>query len=182
MALDLALLALLAAVTAPPALGLTPNPDRGSPQAPTANLGRACLRQPLAPSPLASYLKIAPFAAHDSRFRAREIAGMPLRAKLVVLLACDAVQMTAADEGSLEGDFDLAKAFLAAGARSVLAPQWKVPFGPHTELFLENFYREYSKAGHKRADVALAEAQRLAVRDGIFPAVWAAWMLLGDRN
>lgn len=59
---------------------------------------------------------------------------------------------------------DLTRAFLIAGAASVLATRWKVPYDPATTRFLLDFYRACRQGGPGgkglRKDQALTEARR----------------------
>ena len=81
---------------------------------------------------------------------------------------------------------DLTRAFLIAGAASVLATRWKVPDEPATRRFLLDFYRAYRQGGPGsqglRKDQALAEACRRSRERGDPAQVWAAWVLVGDAR
>ncbi len=129
-----------------------------------------------------TYLEIEPTRdVHDSRLSAAEIAAMPLVAELVTLAACD----TARSETSLSDErLDLTRAFLIAGAASVLAARWKVPENRATSQFLLDFYRAYRQGGPdnhgQRKDRALTEARRLSRDHGDPAQLWAAWVLVGD--
>jgi CHAT domain-containing protein/tetratricopeptide (TPR) repeat protein len=124
--------------------------------------------------PSGTYLQIASTADHDSHLRAFEIAETPLRAELVVLVACDALQ---GKDSSTSRDVDLASAFLDAGAKAVLAPRWKLEAGAKTDSFLTDFFRVYSKSGNARD--AILEARRASISRGDPPLLWAAWELIG---
>ena len=81
---------------------------------------------------------------------------------------------------------DLARAFLTAGAASVLATRWKVPDEPATTRFLLDFYRAYRQGGPGgkglRKDQALTEARRRSRERGDPAQIWAAWVLVGDAR
>jgi len=130
-----------------------------------------------------TYLEILPTRdVHDNRLSAAEIAAIPLTAELVTLAACD----TARGETRQNDErVDLTRAFLTAGAASVLATRWKVPDEPATTRFLLDFYRAYrrgSEATGLRKDQALTEARRRSRERGDPAQVWAAWVLVGDAR
>jgi CHAT domain-containing protein len=72
-----------------------------------------------------------------------------------------------------------ANAFLAVGARAVLATLWDVPDGEAGELAYR-FHRELL-AGEKPAR-ALAEAQRELIHSGESPRLWAAFQFYGNGD
>ena len=131
-----------------------------------------------------TYLEILPTRdVHDSRLSEAEIAAMPLTAELVTLAACDTAR---GETRSTDERLDLTRAFLTAGAASVLSTRWKVPEDPETSRFLLDFYRAYRQGGQGgkglRKDQALTEARRRS-RERNDPAqVWAAWVLVGDAR
>ena len=80
------------------------------------------------PDPLRSNLRFAPSAGDDGKLTVNEIFDMEIKANLVTLSACE----TALVKGE-EGDFPkgddlvgLSRAFIHAGAPSVVASLWKV--------------------------------------------------------
>ncbi|HEY3569476.1 MAG TPA: CHAT domain-containing protein [Thermoanaerobaculia bacterium] len=120
---------------------------------------------------------------HDSRLSVAEIAATPLTAELVTLAACDTAR---GETRSNDERLDLTRAFLVAGAASVLAVRWKVPEDPETSRFLLDFYRAYRQGGPGgqglRKDQALTEARRRSRERGDPAQVWAAWLLVGDAR
>jgi tetratricopeptide (TPR) repeat protein/CHAT domain-containing protein len=131
-----------------------------------------------------TYLEILPTRdVHDSRLSVAEIAAIPLSAELVALEACDTER---GETRSSDERLDLTRAFLTAGAASVLATRWKVPDEPATTRFLLDFYRAYREGGPGghgvRKDQALTEARRRSRERGDPPQVWAAWVLVGDAR
>jgi len=131
-----------------------------------------------------TYLEILPTAGvHDSRLSVAEIAAIPLTAELVALEACDTAR---GETRSSDERLDLTRAFLTAGAASVLATRWKVPDEPATTRFLLDFYRAYRQGGPGgtglRKDQALTEARRRSRERGNPAQVWAAWVLVGDAR
>jgi CHAT domain-containing protein/tetratricopeptide (TPR) repeat protein len=134
--------------------------------------------------PRKTYLEILPTRdVHDSRLSAAEIAAMPLTAELVTLAACDTAR---GETRSSDERLDLTRAFLIAGAASVLSTRWKVPDEPATTRFLLDFYRAYRQGGPGgqglRKDQALTEARRRSRERGDPAQVWAAWVLVGDAR
>lgn len=71
-------------------------------------------------------------AEDDGYLSASEIAALKLDADLVILSACN----TASSDGRAraEGLSGLARAFLSAGARSVVATHWAIPSAPSVEI------------------------------------------------
>ncbi len=79
----------------------------------------------------------------------KDIKNIPLQARLVVLCCC----YTGQGELSSEGVIGITRAFLAAGARSVLAALWPI-HDDATKVFMEKFYGELCK------DTSVCEALR----------------------
>ena|GEM_PF-3449136 len=140
--------------------------------------------------PWQTYLEILPTRdVHDSRLSGAEIAAIPLSADLVTLAACDTAR---GETRSNDERLDLTRAFLAAGAASVLSTRWKVPEDRATSRFLLDFYRAYRQGGPGgtagtggnglRKDQALTEARRRSRERGDPAQVWAAWVLVGDAR
>ena len=99
---------------------------------------------------------------------------MPLKARLVVLSACDS------GSGQLrarEGVMGLARAFLAAGAGAVVATLWPIDDRATRRMTLA--LHRHVLAGQSFA-AALALAQRELRRDDPHPFYWAPFVLL-DR-
>jgi CHAT domain-containing protein len=76
-----------------------------------------------------------------------------------------------------EGVFGLRRAFVLAGARTLVMSLWRVPDEPTWEL-MEEFYRRVL-AGRGRAD-ALREAQRAVRSKYPDPYSWGAFICQGD--
>ena len=98
-----------------------------------------------------------------------------LRAKLVVLSCCH----TGKGKICAEGVVGIARAFLGAGARSVIASLWAIE-DKATMEFMRNFY-EHLIAGHS-ASKSLNQAMKLMRESGEFNEVrqWAPFVLIGD--
>jgi CHAT domain-containing protein/tetratricopeptide (TPR) repeat protein len=112
----------------------------------------------------------------DGLLQAREVYGLRLTADLVVLSAC---RTAAGRESSAEGLDSLARAFLYAGARSVLATSWDVEDRAAAEL-VKHVYERLA-AGDGIA-AALAAAQRAAGGRAPYAqaARWAPFVVVGD--
>jgi CHAT domain-containing protein len=114
----------------------------------------------------------------DGFLQPREIVRLPIKAKLVVLSACNT---TVGRPLGQEGVSNLARAFLAAGATAVLATSWSVSDTPSGSLLTE-FYRNLSRG--KAVAVALRDAKlTLLQRFGpnVVPTV-AAFQVIGNGN
>ena len=98
-----------------------------------------------------------------------------LRAKLVVLSCCH----TGKGKICAEGVVGIARAFLGAGARSVIASLWAIE-DKATMEFMRHFY-EHLIAGHS-ASKSLNQAMKLMRESGGFNEVrqWAPFVLIGD--
>jgi len=104
-----------------------------------------------ADAPAFSYLEFA-----DGRLTAGDLAGLTLRATTVALSACET------GTGRLSGNelWGLVRAFLHAGARSVLATDWSVDDVAMRELMVEFVSALHNK---ERAAAALRAAQRAMI-------------------
>jgi len=108
-----------------------------------------------------------------------DIATMRLKARLVVLSACQTGlgkrRVPLAGEG-VEG---LARMFMTAGSKSVLVSLWKIQ-DDHVAALMEHFYRELATGAQDEA-VALFRA-KTKLRNGAFkePSMWAPFILVGS--
>ena len=104
-----------------------------------------------------------------------DVQAVKLRAKLVVLSCCH----SGGGEIKSEGVVGIARAFLAAGARSVLASLWAIEDQATLE-FMKNFYQHLGDG--KTASVALHHAMKYLRESEQFCAVrnWAPFVLIGD--
>jgi CHAT domain-containing protein len=117
-----------------------------------------------------------PSPPDEYAFRLLDILELKLRARLVVLSACDT------SRGRLlpgEGVLGLAQAFLEAGAESVVASYWRVEDGA-TAPFMERFYR-HLLVDHLPAAAALRRTQIDEASD-THSFAWAAFTLYGGAN
>ena len=104
-----------------------------------------------------------------------DLQDVQLRARLVVLSCVHSAQGTVTPEGVV----GIARAFLGAGARSVLVFLWAID-DEATMEFMKHFYRHLSY-GHK-ASAVLTWAMKCLRESDSFIAVkyWAPFVLIGD--
>ena len=109
----------------------------------------------------------------------REIRDLNLAADLVTLSACDT------GVGALEGEegiTNLVRAFLFAGAKSVVASLWAAN-DPSTRTLMELFYRHIADGEDKGS--ALRHAQMDLIKefgDQALPFYWAGFIIVGDGS
>ncbi|MDX2233472.1 MAG: CHAT domain-containing tetratricopeptide repeat protein [Hyphomonadaceae bacterium] len=115
-------------------------------------------------------------SSNDGLLTASEVAQMRLNADLVVLSACN----TAAAGESVEGLSGLARAFLAAGAQSLIVSQWSV-FDTVAERLIQKTIvgRESGASAAAALRGAMRETMTDPVAGGAHPAVWAPFMIVG---
>jgi CHAT domain-containing protein len=122
--------------------------------------------------PLSSALLLVPGGGEDGRLEVREVFGLDLHARLVVLSACETGlgQLSRGDE--LVG---LQRAFLYAGTPAVVTTLWKVEDRASYDL-VRAFYDRLDGAGPVEA---LRQAQRETLAAFPHPFAWAAFGLSG---
>ena len=104
-----------------------------------------------------------------------DVLNAKLDAKLVVLSCCHSGR----GEIKAEGVVGIARAFLGAGARSVIASLWAID-DEATLAFMRHFYEHLVKG--QSASKSLHEAMKMMRESNDFNAVmyWAPFMLIGD--
>ena len=120
--------------------------------------------------PLFSYLRLS-----DGHLTALDCFELELDCALVTLSACESGRgvVAAGDE-----QIGLPRAFLYAGARSVLHSLWRID-DRATQVLMERFYADL-RAGRGRG-ASLRNAQLAALRStDAHPFWWAALVLVGD--
>jgi CHAT domain-containing protein len=115
--------------------------------------------------------------AEDGLLQAFEILRLPLVADLVVLSGCN-TGLGAITDG--EGVLGLTRAFMHAGARSMVISLWEVN-DRSTAGLMEGFYRARF-TDRKPADLALQEAKLAAVRAGLPAREWAPFCFVGAAD
>lgn len=113
--------------------------------------------------------------AEDGLLTAEDVTAMDLLAtELVVLSACE----TGLGEVHVgEGVYGLRRAFVLAGAKTLVMSLWKVP-DEETQELMEGFYRRILE-GQARSD-ALREAQLAMKAKHPDPRYWGAFICQGD--
>ncbi|MBA3555832.1 MAG: CHAT domain-containing protein [Gemmatimonadales bacterium] len=119
-------------------------------------------------------LALAPGAGEDGFLSPADLAALRLDADLVVLSACRTAGGVAIAGEGMEG---LTAPLLAAGARSVVATQWRIG-DRSTVRLVEDFYGALAN-GLPVAD-ALRHAKLLAIGRGAPPLDWAGFTVVGD--
>ena len=105
-----------------------------------------------------------------------EVQALELRARLVVLSECDSFR----GKLTADGVIGITRAFVAAGALSLVASLWKVDDGATREL-MERFYQRLLEGG-ALGDVAAAMQGAMVsmIRDGRWTVLqWAAFVVYG---
>ncbi len=127
--------------------------------------------------PHRSAIVLAPGAQEqDGLLQVREIVGLDLSDRLVVLSACrSATGPVLAGEGLM----GLARGFFVAGARTVVGSLWPLR-DEEAALLFDRFYRHLA-AGRSVA-AALAAARRQGIEQGGPVHAWAGVVVLGDGD
>ena len=126
----------------------------------------------MAPNPRSALRKPV---EEDFMLTMKDVLNVQMRARLVVLSCCH----SARGEIKAEGVVDIARAFLGAGARSVLMSLWAIDDEATLE-FMKSFYLHLSKG--RSASDALNQAMKCMKESDDFSAVkhWAPFVLIGD--
>jgi CHAT domain-containing protein len=144
--------------------------------------------------PFASYLALGSSGTGeaDGVLTAQDVYGLNLSADLVVLSACRSASGTVAGDGVAT----FARAFLSAGAASLIASVWDVADEPSNRL-MPGFYRAWLGGATKAAALRQAQLRLLAdlrrgrvhVTTAIGPVVvpehpvfWAGFVLFGEPD
>ena len=120
-------------------------------------------------------------AAADSGPRmvsASEIATAKVGARLVVLSSCESARGAILSGEGVQG---LASAFLAAGARAVLATLWTVDDAVAAR-FMERFYEALANGESAAGAVGHAQAELRRDPRTAHPFYWAGFELVGDGD
>ncbi|MEG4453344.1 CHAT domain-containing tetratricopeptide repeat protein [Microcoleus sp. N9_A1] len=127
--------------------------------------------------PLASFVALSPTQTENGLLTAREVASNALLpADLVVLSACQ----TGLGRISGDGMLGLSRAFLIAGARTILVSQWSVSDEATAHLMVA-FYKHYFSLETPNKAVALQKAmQSLRLHpEYSHPRYWVPFVLVG---
>ena len=123
-------------------------------------------------NPLASALLLAPDGPDDGRLEVRELFALDLKARLVVLSACETGLGKLSRGDELVG---LQRAFLYAGTPAVVTTLWKVD-DRASFLLMRDFYDQLKTRGPAEA---LRRAQGATMGEFPHPFFWAAFTLTG---
>jgi CHAT domain-containing protein len=119
-------------------------------------------------------LALAPGEGESGFVGVGELASLVLDADLIVLSACRSARGKIVAGEGVQG---LTTSLLQAGARAVVATNWRV--GDRSAvMFVDRFYRHL--AGGVPVAEALRTAKLEAIRRGDSPRGWAAFTLIGD--
>lgn len=129
-------------------------------------------------SPERSALLLSPSPGATVLLEAREIYGWRLASDLVVLSACRSGQGKELPGEGVEG---LARAFLQAGARTVLASLWNVDDARGAEL-MATFYRRLAEGASKADALREARIELVARHAVVNERVWAPLILIGEPD
>lgn len=134
---------------------------------------------------LASYLALRPAGETDGRLTADEVYGLSLDSDLVVLSGC----RTALGPIGGDGVIGFTRAFLTAGAQTVVATQWDVSDRASYEVMQEFYRRRAAGAGTSRSLRGAQLAVLAALRRGSLlddgrplpetPRLWAGFVVVG---
>ncbi|MBC6992692.1 CHAT domain-containing protein [Neolewinella lacunae] len=127
---------------------------------------------------LASRVYLLDDAGQPVSLYAADIGNQTLNADLVTLSACET---GAGSQHVVEGTVGLTKAFIAAGARGVVASNWAVDDRATAEL-METFYRAIDAGQSPPAALRTARRTYLARHPEAHPSRWAAFESYGGRG
>jgi len=119
-------------------------------------------------------LMLSPGGGEDGLLVPGDLAALKLDADLVVLSACGTAGGVVVRG---EGVLGLVAPLLEAGARSVVATQWRIADGPTVRL-VEQFYQKL--ASGLRVSDALRQTKLEALRRKAPVSEWAAFVVVGD--
>jgi CHAT domain-containing protein len=134
---------------------------------------------PQYPERSALVLGADPKASEDGLLQVREIKKLRLNAELTTLSACDT------GVGKLQGEegvSDLAEAFLAAGAKTVVASLWSAD-DTFASALMERFYQRLA-LGEETSSALRGAKLDLLTKYGeqVSPFYWAAFVAIGDAS
>jgi CHAT domain-containing protein len=119
-------------------------------------------------------LALAPDSSDDGQVGPGDLAALRLDADLVVLSGCRTAGGVLVEGEGVQG---LTAPLIQAGARSVVASQWRIA-DRGTVPFIQAFYNALAQS--LPVGDALREAKVEALRRGVPPREWAAFTTVGD--
>ncbi len=120
-------------------------------------------------------LALTPTATDTGFLKAADIFNLPLKARLVVLSACDT------GRGNITGDgvIGLSRSFLSAGVETVIVSLWSVSDESTAQLMAE-FYRQLQQNSNRA--IALRQAMLTTRQLYRHQSKWAAFALFGQTG
>src|SRR5262249_6791151 len=135
------------------------------------------IANPQFPDRAALVLTSDPQSREDGLLQVREIRDLDIHADLVTLSGCETAL---GDVQGEEGGAGLARAFLSAAARSVVASLWAAS-DIYTQNLMNRFYRHLAQ-GLERGE-ALRQAKLDLIQEfgeQAAPGLWAGFVMVGD--
>lgn len=129
-------------------------------------------------TPTRSALLLAASAEDDGLLQPREIHQQARRAEMVVLSAC---QSAGGRPSITEGVLSLARAFIYAGARSVVGSHWDVNDRSSAKL-VDHFYGRLANGRRVAAALRDAQLEMAGPHPYATAAHWAGFMISGDPD
>ncbi|MET0394320.1 MAG: CHAT domain-containing protein, partial [Chitinophagaceae bacterium] len=114
---------------------------------------------------------------YDSTLYLQELYGMPVRADLVVLSACETGIGTI---NKSEGAMSLARGFYYAGAKNIITSLWNVEDKSSAEIF-NGFYQSLSGSDYQQA-LYKAKLHYLNTSSNASPYYWAGFIHIGHER
>ncbi|ELS34166.1 MULTISPECIES: CHAT domain-containing protein [Pseudanabaena] len=114
-------------------------------------------------------------ALANNKLTATDILQLNLKAKSVVLSACN----TAKGKVTSDGVIGLSRAFILAGTPSIVVSLWSVPDAETSQLMV-NFYQNMQSSSDRAK--ALRNAMLATMKSYPHPRNWAAFTLIGSRD
>jgi CHAT domain-containing protein len=129
--------------------------------------------------PERSSVVLAPDANDDGYLYTLEILATPTRSRLIVISACETARGRISRG---EGVVGLSRAFLGAGAESVVASLWAVSDESTAELMRVFYARMFSKK--RSASRSMAEARLALIESDRFshPFYWSPFVVTGTER
>lgn len=132
------------------------------------------------PSRSALVLAPNPETGEDGLLEASEIGTLNLNADLVVLSGCDT---GLGDLGHADGVANLARSFLLAGAKTVVASLWGAD-DYYTRTLMKRFYSYLVQGMDKGSALRLAKLALINFygREKALPVYWAGFVMIGESS
>jgi CHAT domain-containing protein len=135
----------------------------------------ACHGEYIPEAPLASSIRLSPGNGEDGRLEAGEIFDMDIHANLVVTSAC---QTAIGRIGKGDEVVGLTRAFIYAGAKSVLGSLWNISDEATTSLMMD-FYRNLRSLNESEA-LRQAQLNMINSKEYNSPFFWAPFYITGS--